>query len=410
MEVVRRHCGNRNFSGLVRDIRRGGYGESSNGRGNQGKPGAKVTGATLPETEFLDQLISFCQSSLSNDEVPAVLLEIGDVYKSTGEMQRAGELYSMAIASSAKKSGESHAVAARAEAFLRRGEVHSCLGQWKASKADLSQSRFLFAALHERVAVGRVDNILGTNHAEQGNMILARRCFQKAFTTFQDAGQKELAGIVLMNLGILLNIRGSYDEALGHYRRALSSFEELGDVHRLSQIRHNIGMTYLQRGEYQQAIKEFNLSYFLASKHSNISVMAMAILGKANASYRQSDLPLALKLVSQALALFEKCGDRLGQADGYKLKGMIHRDQKAFTLAATYFQTSLRLNRELGNKLNEAETLFELATTERRRRSKKAALSAYREALELFRHLGAAEEIKRVEHEMQELTRGTHAA
>ncbi len=408
INVVKRHCGSRNVTGLVKDMQKVQYfQQASFGNSRDTRRVANHAG-TVTDNEYLNQLITLCQTALPGEAVPPVLLEIGDIFKTTGDTQRAVEMYSLVLSMEEKTAKPRRQSVNRAEALLRRGEVHSSLGQWKESRADLVRSRSMFTSMKERVSVGRVDNILGTNYAEQGNLTLARKFFQKAYSVFEESDQKELTGTALMNLGILLNIRGEYAEALGHYRRALSYFEYLGDVRRLAQLHHNIGMSHLQRGMNTDAIKEFNLSYFLGTKKDLLPVMATAVFGKANAYYRSSDLALALKLVSQAIGLFERCGDRLGQADSYKLKGMISRDLKAYALASSYFQTSLRLNRELNNKLNAAETSFELGAMERKCRKTSAALDAYTAALTLFQEVGASEEARKVQKEIHSLVTRHH--
>ncbi|MGA9120583.1 MAG: tetratricopeptide repeat protein [Bacteroidota bacterium] len=410
IDVVKRHCGSRNVSGLVRELQKIGQIDPKTFGSTRGRHRfAKQVGA-VTESEFLDHVITLCQTALPGEEVSPVLLEIGDIFKKTGEMQRAAEMYSLVLSIDERSTGALGKSVNRAEALMRRGEVRSCLGRWKESQGDLVRSRSLFAALKEKVAVGRVDNILGTNYAEQGDLTLAWRFFQRAYAVFEESDQKELTGTVLMNLGIILNIRGLYDEALGQYRRAQSCFEQLGDMRRLAQLHHNIGMTHLQREQTNEAIKEFNLSYFLGSKQNLVPIMASAEFGKASAFYKRQDPALALKLVAQAIGQFEKCGDRLGQADGYKLKGMIHRDLKQYALAASYFRTSLRLDQELDNKLNAAETRFEMGIMERRRRKRQAALQAFTEALDLFRKVGAAGEIKKAETEIRTLTGRIHAS
>jgi tetratricopeptide (TPR) repeat protein len=255
-----------------------------------------------------------------------------------------------------------------------------------------------------------VDNILGTNYAEQGKTTMAEKFFHKAYVAFEESGQDEMIGTALMNLGIVQNIRGNYQQALGQYRRAQSIFERLGDLRRLAQLHHNIGMTYLQWNRTKEAIVEFDASYFLGSKQQQEPVMATSLLGKANAFYKRSDLDVAAKLVGQALALFEQCGDRLGQADGYKLKGMIFRDKKDYVLASSCFQTSLRINRDLDNKLNIAETFFELGLMERHRRRNQPALEAFGEAAALFRQVGAREEMRKAEQEIRTINGGHHAS
>ncbi len=406
VEVVKRHCGSRKVTGLLGELRTAGSLGAGPGRRGTGRATECGPVQTHSDGEFLDHMITLCRTVLDREEEPAALLEMGDVLKANGQMQKAADLFSMVLSDDRGPVKKKHI----AEAFMRRGELHSRLGQWKASQADLARSRTLFVGLREQVALGRVENILATNYAEQGNLKLARKCYTRALSIFEESDQKEMAGTVLMNLGILLNIAGKYDEALGHYTRALSLFEQLGDVCRLAELHHNIGMTYLQWGQESAAIKEFNCSHYLASRRNLLPVMGLALFGKANAHYRIGDYPLAANFLQHAIGAFERCDDRLGLADAYKLKGMCHRDMKKYALATSYFLTSLRMNRELKNRLNEAETWFEMGLLERQRRRKEETLKAFTEALAIFKEIGAAADVKRTEQEICTTNGGRHVS
>lgn len=406
VEVVKRHCGSRKVASLLGELLAAGGPGPGPGRRGTGRAAECGPFQTLSNGEFLDQMITLCRTALGRDEEPAALLEMGDVLKVNGHMQKAADLFSMVLRDDrgpVKKE-------LLAEAFMRRGELHSRLGQWKDSHADLARSRALFVRLREQVALGRVENILATNYAEQGNLKLARKCYTRALSIFEESDQKEMTGTVLMNLGILLNIAGKYDEALVNYARAQSMFEQLGDVRRLAELHHNIGMTYLQWGQESAAIKEFNSSHYLASKRNLLPVMGLALFGKANAHYRMKDYLLAVNFLRHAMGAFERCDDRLGMADAYKLKGMCHRDMKKYALATSYFLTSLRMNRELKNRLNEAETWFEIGLLERQRRRREETLKAFAEALAIFRKIGAAAEVKRTEREICTTNGGRHVS
>jgi tetratricopeptide (TPR) repeat protein len=252
-------------------------------------------------------------------------------------------------------------------------------------------------------ALGRVENILGTNCAEQGQIKKAVDYFKRALTLFERTQQTQMAGVALMNLGITYNIIGNYDSAVVHYKRAQSCFEEVGDLNRLAELHHNMGMTYLSKRMLKEAIREFNTSYVLSSSLQNISLMGLASLGKANAYHDLYDLPVALKLVSQAIEFFTKSGERVSLADAYKVKGMIHRDMKSFDTAASYLQTSLRINTEINNQLNIAESYFEIGILETNRKKKEEAIQAFQKARTAFKKVGAREDVKKTQDRISAL-------
>jgi tetratricopeptide (TPR) repeat protein len=398
--LVKNYCTPNVVAGMMKDLRRSEALERSMMREESAGPArGQRRGISLGDQDKLDRLITLCHDRLAAEEVCQVMLGIGDIFKVHGETNRAEELYTMALAQGAKW-GEKEYIA---EAHMRRGEIYSRKAQWKQSVADLTRSRVIYSDLKHYGALGRVENILGTNCAEQGQIKKAVDYFKRALTLFERTQQTQMAGVALMNLGITYNIIGNYDSAVVHYKRAQSCFEEVGDLNRLAELHHNMGMTYLSKRMLKEAIREFNTSYVLSSSLQNISLMGLASLGKANAYHDLYDLPVALKLVSQAIEFFTKSGERVSLADAYKVKGMIHRDMKSFDTAASYLQTSLRINTEINNQLNIAESYFEIGILETNRKKKEEAIQAFQKARTAFKKVGAREDVKKTQDRISAL-------
>ncbi len=394
LSVVRAYCRPNVVTGLMKDLRRSEVLESTVSAGRRAGVAMRRSQAVfLGDQEKLDRLITLCHTRLSGDDMCEVLLGIGDIFKTHGETGRAEEMYTLAL----DKGQESGKKGYIAEAYMRRGEVYSRRAQWKQSNSDLRRSRTLFSELKHNDALARVENILGTNHAEQGKITKAAGFFGRALTLFERTRQTQMAGVALMNLGILCNIAGDYDSSLAHYTRAQSCFEEMGDLNRLAELHHNMGMSYLSKQLLNAANREFTTSHSLSSLTQNVPVMGLAGLGKANVYYRLHDLPMALKLVNQAIDLFTKSHDRLSLADSYKVKGMIHRDMKSLDAAASFLQTSLRINSELNNNLNMAESYSEIGLLEIMRKHPSEAIQAFMKAKAAFTKVGAREDVKKTQ-------------
>jgi tetratricopeptide (TPR) repeat protein len=400
LNVVKTYCRPNVLTGLMTDFRRSEAIDRTVGMQKQSGPLRPQSRAiSLDNQEKLDRLITLCHSRLPVDDVCEVLLGIGDVFKAQGEISRAEEMYTLAL----QKGEESGKKGYVAEAYMRRGEVYSRKAQWKLSNADLGRSRAIFSELKHHDALGRLENVLGTNHAEQGKITQAAGYFARALSLFERTRQTQMAGVALMNLGIICNIVGDSDSALTHYKRAQSCFEEVGDLNRLAELHHNMGMSYTSKHLLNDAIRELNKSHALSSSTRNAPLMALAGLAKANIYYLLHDLPVALQLVNQSIDLFTKSHDRLSLADAYKVKGMIHREMKSLDAAASYLQTSLRINIELNNNLNMAETYFELGLLAIKRKSKAEAIRDFKEARTAFKKVGALENVKKTQDQLNSL-------
>ncbi|MBU1677379.1 MAG: hypothetical protein KKD86_00760, partial [Bacteroidetes bacterium] len=88
---------------------------------------------------------------------------------------------------------------------------------------------------------------------------------------------------------------------------------------------------------------------------------------------------------------------RLSIADIYKIKGIIERKKKNYDIAENYLLSSLRMNLEFDNRLNYAETSFELAVLFNEKGDKKQKIKFANESISQFKKVGAALEIIKVE-------------
>ncbi len=405
LNVVKTYCQPNVVTGLMTDFQKSEALERTIGTKKRAAPVRRQNSpVSLDNQEKLDRLITLCHSRLPIEDVCEVLLGIGDVFKAHGEMNRAEEMYTLAL-TKGEESGKKGYVA---EAYMRRGEVYSRKADWRQSNADLSRSRSIFSALRHHDALGRVENILGTNYAEQGKITQAAGFFARALTLFEKTRQTQMAGVALMNLGIICNIVGDFDSALTHYRRAQSCLEEVGDLNRLAELHHNMGMSYMSKHLLTEAVREFDRSHSLSATTRNIPLMALAGLAKANVYYLLHDLPVALQLVNQSIEQFTQTHDRLSLADAYKVKGMIHRDMRSFDAAESYLQTSLRINVELNNQVNTGETYFELGLLAITRKSQAAALKAFQQAKATFKKVGALENVRKAQNQIAALEAEKH--
>ncbi|HYQ87715.1 MAG TPA: tetratricopeptide repeat protein [Bacteroidota bacterium] len=395
LSLVKNYCGSRVVSKFIAD-QKSGYKmerrvlDQING---QAAPGTMEPELSLNGGMSHDHLMTLCKQNLNDDEYQGMLLGIGNIFKQHGRLDKAEQMYGMVIGYGRKANHSDYA----AEALLRRGEVYSLQARWVQAAHDLDSSRQLFLKSNNAVAVARIDNIFGANDAEQGHIKKAEQWFAKALRRFERSKQKPMTGTVMMNLGIVKNIAGNWDEALSYYRRALPFFQEAGDLTRIAELRHNMGMSYHSKGNYQEAIREFDKSLVFSQQLYNPRLIGLSELGKASAYFRLNDRPLALVFCNQALGHFTAVNSRLCIADGYKLKGMIFREMKEYNLAETYFQSSLLINEEHTNLLNLAETHHEIGIMHRQRRRRKAADASFRTALKYFKSVGAGSDVVRTQ-------------
>jgi tetratricopeptide (TPR) repeat protein len=82
---------------------------------------------------------------------------------------------------------------------------------------------------------------------------------------------------------------------------------------------------------------------------------------------------------------------------------MIHRDMKSFDAAASFLQTSLRINIELNNNLNIAESYSEIGLLEIKRKNPSEAIQAFMKAKSAFTKVGARQDMKKTQDRINAL-------
>jgi len=92
-----------------------------------------------------------------------------------------------------------------------------------------------------------------------------------------------------------------------------------------------------------------------------------------------------------------KLNDRLSIADIYKIKGIIERKVKNYKGAENYLLSSLRINEELENILNQAETSFELGVLYLELNKKKEAGKHLNFALDYYKKQKASSMISKIQ-------------
>jgi tetratricopeptide (TPR) repeat protein len=166
--------------------------------------------------------------------------------------------------------------------------------------------------------------------------------------------------MILTNLGIINTIKGNYEKAIWNYKNSTELFNQLKDVRRLSRVYHNMGMLYTRMEKYDAALDEFNKCITFSLETDYMSNCAVAYIGKAYIYTKLKNPALADAFTDKAMEIAYKLNDTLSIADIYKIKGMIHNDMNNFELSEELFENSIRLNKDIESKLNEAESSVQL--------------------------------------------------
>lgn len=240
----------------------------------------------------------------------------------------------------------------------------------------------------------RALNLLGVGSFFLGDLDEASGALDTALDLASQEDDLLLIARTTNNLGMIANLRGAHESALGHYRLAVPAYQRLGQRRGLAESYHNIAITYRDIGELDQADEYERRAMDYAAAGVAPRVAAMGLIGRAEVALRRGDPQFARGTAQRAAAELNELQDPMNEADAHRLVGAAATALRRFTEADAAFGRALSIARERGHTLIEAETLRDRARAMFARGAHADARTDAEAAMVLFEKLGATSEIE----------------
>ena len=339
--------------------------------------------------KLIDKTISFANENLSTENYQKSLYDLASMLAECEEMNISEEILTNLI-------NDVKSEQLKAESLLVLADILIRKSFWDKSIILIVQAKELFEDLNDTVGVAKCENLCGTYYGERGEIVSARNHFINSLNLLNENEDDKLAANIESNLAILEIVYGNYDTAKKYFTRAINKFEKLGEYKRIAIQRHNMGMMYLDQKTYDRAIVEFDSVISLATNKQYHTILAISYLGKANALALMNKNKEGLEFCYKAMDIAIRIEDRLTIADVYRVFGIIERNFKHFDLAEKYLNISLRLNDEVKNRLNTAETSYEFGLLYNESGNNKGKEDWLKKALIYYEEIKAAQKVNHI--------------
>lgn len=348
---------------------------------------------------LIENFLTFADSKLELNQFFDLLLNFAKTAVSTGDLNLGQDIYLVALSKASNKKAFKDI---RANAYLGLGEI--CLRQsfWTDTLKHLRKGLNIFLSEKNFNGAAKCENLIGSLYGNRGEFDKAKNHFEKSLKMIDAKKERHLTGMIEGNLAIVSQAQKDYNTAFAYHYRALNNFEQINDNKGIALARYNLGFLFLQKKEFDSAKVEFDLSISAAIKNKYLSSLNLAFLGISEVYLKLKDFPLALAFSDRALEISFKINDRLTVADLYKIKGIIQRELKNNEFAENYLHTSLRINKETGNKLNYAETCYELGILYENWKNE-SAVHFLKEALNSYKEIDIISEEEKIKSKLKEL-------
>jgi len=339
---------------------------------------------------LIDSTITYAASKLVEDIYPGFILELTTILSETCCINLAEEILINTI--SVARSDKTYALL-----LLLLADISIRKSFWDNSINLLNQAVEILNEFDDKLNLAKCENLFGTLYGEKGEIQSAKKHFLKATEYLKDNIDENLSASLENNLAILENISGNLAASKEHYYNALKKFEALKQVKKIAETRHNIGMLYFAERNYENAVSEFDKAINIALREDFQSVLSISYLAKANVLLSIKNYNETSVFCYKAMNAAIKSDDKLTIADIYRIIGILEREMNHYDSAENYFHVSLRLNKELANQLNYAETAYELGNLYNLKRNKDAMSEWLNKALTYYTEINASEKIKEIE-------------
>jgi tetratricopeptide (TPR) repeat protein len=258
--------------------------------------------------QHLEMTLSLKQASSGNDHlsVADTQMTIGNVYRVQGQLQYALACYEEALRIKTKALGDSHA--ALGETLTLMIAAYRELGQQEQALAHLDRllrvRRATIGEAHPSVAELLIQ--MGTLHRAMGQLTMAADCFEKAVQIMRKA-----AGSDHVSLCDPLLHHASVQNELNHHKWALEAYEEalrikrkaLGPDHAsLVDIFASCGGVYRNAGMQQRAVDCYQEALRISRRAGNAGATGDLLIRFAVLVERRNG-PLAKEMAAEGLQL-----------------------------------------------------------------------------------------------------------
>jgi DNA-binding SARP family transcriptional activator len=277
-----------------------------------------------------------------------------------------------------------------ADALYELSRVSSQVGRFEAAEKLADEALALFHELGRPLGEAQVRIVLADLRRRAGDFEEAVDLLRRSAAIFREARTRQDESNVLWTIGQIRLAQGRYDEAAELLEQTLVLCQEAGIQHGIGGTLGVLGTVRLAQGRYPEAAELLReaLTVFQAIGHRN--GIASSHQHLARVYHRTGDDTQAAALLDSATALFEQAGDRVALAGTWNVRGELLLDTRGADAALEWYRKALEAAREVKDSALQAEALHGLAhclaATDR-----PSALTAQREAVEIYRRLAVPE-------------------
>ncbi len=222
----------------------------------------------------------------------------------------------------------------------------------------LAKSPDYTKAMSGKKGIANSYNNIGNVHFVQGNYEKAIMYYQKSLIISEELGLKKYMGMSYINIGGIYKDHGNYEKAIMYYQKSLKIFEELCDKRYIVLCYNGIGVVHLHLKNYEKAIMYYQKSIIISKELGHKENMGMSYGNIGNVYYEQGssasttilaayNYDKAIEYYQKSLKISEELGDKRVMAIIIGCIASLNNKQENFHKAIEFAEKSLNLAKEI---------------------------------------------------------------
>lgn len=271
----------------------------------------------------------------------------------------------------------------RAQLLLKLGDVQQLKGEWSVATDSYQVALEITRDLDEGQLLSRIQLQLGWIKFDEGHLTEAVRLFEQSLDGFTATSDSKGIGQVELHMG-------HYDKAFAYFNRHLDVSRSSKDNSAAGKALANIGLLYIFQSDHVKAVNYMERSLQILLDTDNL-YGAATLLGNLAAIYQTElyDYGKAIAYREQGVKICNQIGDLSGIAIALGNNSALCFDLGDHTNAFRQALLELKLNIDMGNKLNASVGLSHIAKVFVKQEQYQDAEAIFRYAIALGEVVGA---------------------
>jgi putative nucleotidyltransferase with HDIG domain len=234
-------------------------------------------------------------------------------------------------------------------------------GIFDAALDCLAAAQHLSRARGDISGVAHAVNQMATANLQRGDLEAAEALYHKAQALAETADDAPLEAMVAQNLGIVANLRGHVDAALGYYQQSLSAYRSLGLRDYVGPVLNNMAMVHVALQHWEEADRCYAEALTETERSGDRTAARMIEVNRVEMWIAREEITRALPAARIVLTQARSAGDQRAIDEISKNLGVISRIRGDHAEAERWLEASYLGAMKREDLLLAAETAREQA-------------------------------------------------